>query len=35
MSDREIWQVADFVSHMPHLPPELDREWKAPPKPGG
>ena len=29
LSDREIWQVANFVSRMHNLPPTLDRQWRA------
>ncbi len=29
MTDRQIWQVVLFLSHMDKLPPSLQEQWKA------
>lgn len=29
ISEQEIWQVANFVSRMHHLPPDVNRAWHA------
>ena len=29
LSDRQIWQVTGFLSHMDKLPPEVSSQWKA------
>ena len=28
MSDAKIWAVVGFVSHLNHLPPALDADWR-------
>jgi hypothetical protein len=30
LADDEIWQAANFVSAMHHLPASVDREWRNP-----
>ena len=29
LSDRQMWQVTTFLSHMDKLPPSVSDEWKA------
>jgi len=29
LKDEQMWQVANFVSRMHHLPPDADTAWKA------
>ena len=29
LEEREMWQVANFVSRMHNLPPAVDRQWRA------
>lgn len=29
LSDRQMWTVTAFLSHMDKLPPQVDTEWKA------
>lgn len=29
LSEKQMWQVANFVSRMQHLPPDVNRAWQA------
>jgi cytochrome c553 len=29
LSEQQMWQLANFVSRMHHLPPDVNRAWNA------
>jgi hypothetical protein len=33
ISDTEMWEVANFVSRMRDLPPQLEDRWRNPTRP--